>query len=282
MQRRQFRDDVELSIIGLGGLTLVGMEPKAAHRLVAEAIDRGVNYFDVAPAYGGGEAETKLGAALAPYRKNVFLACKTLQREAVGARKDLEESLRRLGTDYFDLYQFHALSQPSEIDEILGPGGAAEDFVRAREEGKVRHIGLTAHSVPAALAMLDRFQLDSVMFPVNFVCYSQGDLGPQVLERARELSTARIAIKALARTRHRPDQARFRNCWYWPVEERSLARQALRFTLSEDVTAAIPPADESLFRWCVESAEEFVPLTSEERRELLQRARGFTPIMSNR
>ncbi|MGB9605523.1 MAG: aldo/keto reductase, partial [Bryobacteraceae bacterium] len=102
LPRRRYRDDVELSIVGFGGIMLVGMEQAEANRLVAEAVDRGVNYFDVAPSYGDGEAETKLGPALEPYRKQVFLACKTQHRDAAGARRELGQSLRRLRTDHFD------------------------------------------------------------------------------------------------------------------------------------------------------------------------------------
>ncbi len=278
--QRPYRDGVRLSILGLGGMLLVGMPQKAADRIVAEALEQGVNYFDVAPFYGDGEAEKKMGAALEPHRGRVFLACKTLERSAAGARAELERSLRRLRTDHFDLYQFHSLSGVQDVDEICAPGGAMETFLEARTQGKIRYIGFSVHDVDAALAMLDRFRFDSILFPVNFICYARGNFGPQVMARAKELGVARLALKAMA---HGPwkrgEKRRYPNCWYRPIEDRELARQALRFTLSEGVTAAVPPGDERLFRMALELARDLPPLTEAERAALLEGTKGLRPIM---
>ncbi len=279
LPRRLYRDNVRLSIIGFGGIVVVGQEPEAAAREVAAAIDRGVNYFDVAPSYGKGEAEIKLGNALRPYRKNVFLACKTQKRDAAGSRQELEQSLERLHTDHFDLYQLHAVTTKEDVDQILGPGGAGETFRKAREEGKVRYLGCSAHSQEAALAMLERFPLDSILFPINYICYGEGNFGPQVVARAKEKGVARLALKALARTRVVKGAPRkYPKCWYEPIDDRETARQALRFTLSEDITAAIPPGDERIFRMALELAADFKPLTAGERQQLLAGARGTKPI----
>src|ERR1035438_1710654 len=91
--KRTYKGDVKVSMIAFGGIVVVGMEQKDAGRAVAEAFDRGVNYFDVAPSYFSGEAEMKLGPAVAPYRAKSFLACKTMERGAAGARQELEQSL---------------------------------------------------------------------------------------------------------------------------------------------------------------------------------------------
>ena len=198
--KRTYRDNVKLSVIAFGGIVVVGMEQKDADREVAASVDRGINYFDVAPSYGKGEAEEKLGPALKPYRKNVFLACKTQMRDAAGARAELEHSLKRLHTDHFDLYQFHAVSSMDDVGKILAPGGAAETFVKARQEGKVRFLGLSAHSAEAAIALMDRMKLDSILFPVNYVLFSQGNFGPQILAKAKEKGMARMALKGLAYT----------------------------------------------------------------------------------
>jgi predicted aldo/keto reductase-like oxidoreductase len=282
LARRRYRDDVQLSIIGFGGIVVVGFEQKDADRMVAESFDRGVNYFDVAPSYWDGEAEMKLGNALRPYRPKVFLACKTTQRDAEGARLELERSLERLHTDHFDLYQFHAVTTMKDVEQILGPGGAAETFVKARQQGKVRYLGCSAHSEEAALAMLDRFPLDSILFPINFVCFAQSNFGPRVIARAKEKGAARLALKALA---HAPwpqgtDQAKTGHpkAWYQPIEDRELASKALRFTLSEDITAAIPPGDEKIYQMALELAAEFQPLTGQERELLLAGTKGTKPL----
>jgi aryl-alcohol dehydrogenase-like predicted oxidoreductase len=278
--KRQYRDDVQLSILGLGGMLLVGQPPGRANKIIAEAFECGINYFDVAPFYGDGEAEKKMGSGLAPYRDRVFLACKTLERSAREAQKELERSLRRLRSDHFDLYQFHALMDVEEVEEIFAPGGALEAFLQARQQGKIRYIGFSAHSVEAAMVMLGRFRFDSILFPVNFICWAQGNFGPQVLKKAKDKDVACLAIKAMAHGPWRKGEKRkYPNCWYRPIENRDLARRALRFTLSEDVTAAIPPGDERLFRMALEMAGDLQPLGAGERRELLASARGLRPLL---
>src|SRR5436189_1744470 len=103
-----------LSIIGFGGIVVMNEDTGRSNNIVAEAVDRGINYFDVAPSYGN--AQERLGPALAPYRKNCFLACKTEGRMRDDSRKQLEESLRLLQTDHLDLYQFHALTKMAELN----------------------------------------------------------------------------------------------------------------------------------------------------------------------
>jgi len=281
ISKRRYRDEVKLSILGLGGMMLVDLDRKAANRIVSRSFERGVNYFDVAPFYGDGEAEESMGIALAPYRNRVFLACKTLERSASGALAELDQSLRRLRTDFIDLYQFHAVSDDSEVEEIFAPGGACEAFLLARQKGKIRFIGFSAHTVDAALAMLERFSFDSVLFPVNFICCEQGNFGPQVLARAKELGVACLAIKAMAHGPWRKKEKRnYPNCWYRPIDDSDLARQALRFTLSQDVTAAIPPGDIRLFRMALDLATDLPPLSAEEHRELMSSTRGLRPLLS--
>jgi aryl-alcohol dehydrogenase-like predicted oxidoreductase len=277
--KRLYRDNVSLSILGLGGMLLVGMEQRSVDSIVSESVDRGINYFDVAPFYGDGEAEQKMGIALAPYRDRIFLACKTLERSAEEAREELERSLRRLHTDHFDLYQFHAVSDMDEVEEIFAPGGAMEAFAQARKGGKIRYIGFSAHSVEAALVMLECYKFDSLLFPVNYICYARGNFGPQVMQKARKLNVARLALKAMAHGPWRKsDKREYPNCWYRPIEDRELARQALRFTLSEGITAAIPPGDERLFRMALDLAPDLSPLSAREREELLANTRGLRPL----
>lgn len=279
--KRTYKGDVRVSMIAFGGIVVVGLEQKEADRAVAEAFDRGVNYFDVAPSYFDGEAEMKLGPALAPNREKSFLACKTMERGAAGARKEMEQSLRRLKTDHFDLYQFHAVSTVDDVDRILSAGGAAETFVKAREEGKVRFLGASVHNAAAGIALLERFPLDSVMFPLNFVLVQEGHFGPQILAKAKEKGVARIALKSMAHTswpgtEHDP----WHKCWYKPIDDPALAEKAVRFTLSEDITTAIPPGEIQLFRMALDFAARFHPLEAREREELLAAAHGVKPLFT--
>ncbi len=118
-----------------------------------------------------------------------------------GAESELNRSLERLHTDHFDLYQFHAVTTMKDVDEITGPGGAAELFLQAKKDGRVRYVGFSAHNPDAAIALMDRFPADSVLFPVNFVTWSQGSFGPQILEAARKKGIRRLALKAMAYTK---------------------------------------------------------------------------------
>jgi aryl-alcohol dehydrogenase-like predicted oxidoreductase len=278
MERRALgKTGEELSIVGFGGIVVMNAEPAEASRLVAEAVDRGINYFDVAPSYGN--AEERLGPALEPYRDRVFLACKTGKRDRAGAAEELRASLQRLRTDHFDLYQLHALTTPEEMEQALGAGGAIEAFLEAREQGLVRHIGFSAHSVETALAAMERFDFDSILFPTNFVLFYQANFGPQVVERAREKGVGRLALKAMARTQWAEGQPRaFSKTWYEPIADPEEAALALRFTLSQPITAAIPPGEAALFRLAMEIAERFRPLEPEEAAELRRRAEALKPI----
>jgi aryl-alcohol dehydrogenase-like predicted oxidoreductase len=199
LPRRAYGDTGErLSIIGFGGIVVSGVEQEHANRVVAEAVEKGVNYFDVAPTYG--DAEMKLGPALEPYRKDVFLACKTTQRTKDGAAAELAESLKRLRTDHLDLYQLHAMTDMrKDVDVAFGSGGAMEVLVEAKKQGRVRYLGFSAHSEEAALAAMDRYDFDSILFPVNFATFYKADFGPRVVQAAKSKGIARLALKAMAR-----------------------------------------------------------------------------------
>jgi predicted aldo/keto reductase-like oxidoreductase len=209
----------------------------------------------------------------------VFLACKTQMRDARGAREDLERSLQRLYTDHFDLYQFHAVGSMDDVEKILAPGGAAETFVKARQEGKVRYLGMSAHNAEAAIALMERMKLDSILFPVNFVLFSQGNFGPQILAKAKEKGMARMALKGLAYTPWKRGEKRTNpKCWYRPITDPELAAKALRFTLSQEITAAVPPGDESCYRMALNIAADFKPMPKAEQEALLASAKGVEPL----
>ncbi len=191
----------EVSLVGFPGLALVHdqYDQERCNGSVRSAFERGVNYFDVAPAYGNGKCETRLGIALQSIdRDKIFLACKTKKRDREGARRELETSLNLLKTDYFDLYQMHHVCSVEEVHQALGPGGALETFLEAREEGKIKHIGFSAHTTKGALEIMRGFQFDTVMFPINFVeLYNRG-YGKEVLDLANQQGAAAIAIKTMS------------------------------------------------------------------------------------
>ena len=156
MKRRPLgRTGESLSVIGFGAIVFVNEGTEFARDTVARAIDAGVNYFDMGPRYGKGEAEERGGPAIEPYRDRIFLAEKTGERTKDEAAAQLRQSLKRMRTDHFDLYQFHGVRTMEEVETIVGPGGALEAFIAARDEGLVRFLGSSAHSEEAALALMD-------------------------------------------------------------------------------------------------------------------------------
>ena len=269
----------KLSIIGFGGIVVMDETPGASANIVSEAVDRGVNYFDIAPSYGN--AQERLGPALAPYRKNVFLACKTEGRSKDESRKQLEESLRLLKTDHVDLYQFHALTKMKELDQVLGPGGAMETMEAAKKEGKIRYIGFSVHSAETAVAALERYPFDTILFPVNWVLFSQANFGPQILKKAQEKGVGILALKGMAKTTWPAGQKKDHpepKCWYQPASYPEEASLGLRWTLGHPITAALPPGDEKYFRLAMDVAQSYKPLEAHEEQALLGRGKGLEPI----
>ena len=279
MEKRSLgRTGEMLSIIGFGGIVVRDATPQKAAEDVKLAIDAGINYFDVAPSYG--DAEIKLGPALEPYRKDVFLACKTGKRTKSEARAELEQSLKNLRTDHFDLYQHHAVTNLADVDTILGPGGAMETFIEARKEGKIRFIGFSAHSVEAAMALMDRFDFDTILFPFNYTTWHSGNFGPQVLVKAKEKNMGILALKAMAKGpwEKGADRSKYPKCWYEPLITPEDIRMGLRFTLSHPVTAAVTPGESELFRIALDLRNEIQPLKKAEIAGIKAKAAATVPL----
>ena len=278
--KRQYgRTKEKLSIIGFGGMVVKDVTPKEAANFVAEAVDRGVNYFDVAPYYGN--AQQRLGPALKPYRQKCFLACKTLERDAAGAAKELKQSLKLLKTDYFDLYQLHALTDVEEVEQAFGPGGAMETILKAKQDGKIRYIGFSAHSEEAAHAAMDRFDFDSILFPLSFPIWIKAKFGPSVYKRAKKAGMGILALKAMAHQLWpRGKKRKWNKTFYEPFDEIDQAALGLRFTLHLPVTAMFPPGHWELFKMALDLAQAgaLVPLNDNERKMIEKIAKKAEPI----
>jgi len=151
IKRKLGKTGYEVFPVVYGGIISSRDGQAASNNYVAWALDRGVNYFDVAPSYG--DAQEKLGISLKPFRKENYLACKTTQRTREGAEKEFEESLRLLHTDYFDLYQMHSITTPEDVDKAFGPNGVMEMIERkttgahpkSRILGSLSETGYTRH-----------------------------------------------------------------------------------------------------------------------------------------
>ena len=279
-KRKYGKTDVMLSVLGFGGILVMDTEQEKASQIVAQAYERGVNYFDVAPSYGN--AEIKLGPALEPYRKKVFLACKTGQREYTAAKKEFEGSLERLRTDYFDLYQLHGITEvKKDVDRAFAEDGVMKLLLEEKKQGRIRYLGFSAHSHEAALEAMKRYDFDSVLFPVNFAGYLKGGFGPEVLQKAHENEMAILALKMLARQRAPKDdpvRKQYPKCWYQPITDPEEAKLAMTFTLNQPVTAALPPGDERLFKMALDLVSDIKPITQQQIDKLTILASTLTPL----
>ena len=264
--RKLGNTDLTISRVVFGGIVTMDETQQDAGRYVAWAVERGVNYFDVAPSYGN--AEQKLGEALRPYRSKVYLACKTTERSAEAAKKDLENSLRTLHTDYFDNYQFHSLTTQQDLDAIFAPGGAMETVQWAKERGYIRNIGFSAHDEEVALRALALFDFDTVLFPVNWALGLGKHMGPRICTQARKLGKGLLGMKTLAHRMWREgERGRFPKSWCKTVyDDERLALCALKYTLSQGADALVPPGNFEQFSFAADHIDECVqsPLNSEE------------------
>ncbi len=292
MEKRTFgKTGHSASIITLGGCGLgwlheheesIEKAQKVADQAIQQVIDAGINIIDVAPSYG--EAEIRLYPWIQKYRKKLFLANKTMERTKKGAWKELHQSLKRLGTDTLDLYQFHAVRDLNEVDTIFSKEGALEAVKEAKETGLIRNIGITGHDdAQVLISAIERFDdFATVLFPVNLASrahpHSVNDYRP-LLRLARERDIGVTAIKAIHKRRwqHRKTY----HTWYEPLDDKTWIDHAVWFTLSQvGVCTYSLPCDLRLWPMVIDAGKHFKNLTSVEQEEIINQARGngFIPL----
>jgi aryl-alcohol dehydrogenase-like predicted oxidoreductase len=242
------------------------MRQERADEVLETLLEFGINHIDVAASYG--DAELRVAPWMRRHRDAFFLATKTGQRDRAGAREELHRSLERLGVDRVDLIQLHNLVDPAEHERALGPGGALEALVEAREQGLVRFIGVTGHGTRAAemhLRSLERFDFDTVLLPCNFAMLESpeyaADFGALV-ERCLERGVAVQTIKSIARRRWQGEGER-RFSWYEPLRDPDALRRAVHFVLRRPGLFLNTSSDATLLRAILEAASEPVETPSE-------------------
>lgn len=266
-----------VSIVAFGGIVAAQVSQIEANHFVSEAIDAGINYFDVAPTYFN--AEDRLGPALREKRKDVFLSCKTENRTRAGSQKLLEESLKKMQTDYFDLYQLHAVYNIDDVEKTFGPNGSFDTYIKAKEKGIIKYIGFSAHSTEAALALMDRYAFDTIMFPFNFATLLSKGYGFDVLEKAKALNMGIVGIKSMALTSSQEgDLEKYPKAWYHPIENFNLASQAVRYSFAQGVQVIIPPGDIEHLRWAIRIASSNLNLSAEDLEDLKRTAHQYHPL----
>lgn len=264
MERRRLgRTGHESSIAILGGAAFWQSTPEDAAMGLSLAVERGVNHIDIAPSYG--DAERVVGPVLPAYRDRLFVACKTMRKNPEGVRAQLDDSLRRLGCDSFDLYQAHAVTS---VDELELRARALDAIIAARDEGIVGFAGITGHDLgaPSAfLAALERWDLDTVMFPVYPRMWADPPYRAAA-EQLLEVCTARdigvMAIKATARRPWTtPASERPASPWYEPQPDRESLQRGIAFALSTPgVHAFCTPGDLGLLPLVLDAADGVQPL----------------------
>ena len=168
MQYRKLgKTGLMISEVGFGCIPIIRLGSDDAINVLRYAFDKGINFFDTANAYH--DSEEKIGLALSGHRDKIVIATKSGKRDAAGAAEHIENSLRRLQTDYIDLFQLHQVSKEKDWETITAPGGAMEAVLKAKEQGKIRHIGVSSHSYSMALKLIKTGLFATVMFPFSFI-----------------------------------------------------------------------------------------------------------------
>lgn len=266
MEHRPFGKTGEVfPILSFGAQRIVdehGCSEKEALRMVNYALDKGIKYFDTAWIYSFGQSEERLGKVTRERRTELWIATKALSRDRDEARRQLEESLRRLQTDYVDEWRMHNVWSFEELDKLTAPGGALEAAVKARDEGFVRYISISGHTDPRVqIEALERFPFDSVLCALSVLDHFIFSFAEEFLPMANARGVAVVGMKVmgLGALSHIYDRA-------------------LRYTFGLPISTAIVGMDsmEQLEK-NLAVAEEYKPLSDDER---LQLFREVLPLVS--
>lgn len=221
-----------------GAAALGAMSDERAYATLELVVAAGVNHLDTAWSYG--RAEEAMRPWLSEYRSRVFLASKTRERNGRLAREGIEDSLRRLGVDQLDLIQLHNLVEPDEWQTAFSADGAVAALAAARDEGLVRHVGITGHGlrIPAMhLRSLREFDFDSVLFPLNFSLMQSAAYEADVNDLLDLCATRGVAvqtIKSIARGRWASGYEGPRYSWYEPLRDAAAIDRAVRYVLGRE------------------------------------------------
>jgi aryl-alcohol dehydrogenase-like predicted oxidoreductase len=274
MERRRLgRLGHESSVILYGGAMLSAVDQDTADRSIQEALDGGINHFDVAASYG--DAELRLGPWVPQIRERIFLATKTGERERDVAWAQINASLERLQTDHVDLLQLHGVGDLEDLDRATGKGGSLEAAVRAQEEGLVGAVGITGHGsqAPAThLEALRRFPFATVLTPLNVALSTDAaylaDYEALVAEVRRQ-DAGLMIIKTVARRNWpgalagEPLGEQEYTTWYQPLEEQERITAAVSWVLAhEEVTGLASAGDVRLLGKILRAERERVPVDS--------------------
>lgn len=266
-----------------GGFAVGFVPQKEADRTLDLLLEYGVNHIDTAPSYG--DAEIRIGPWMADHRQDFFLATKVDKRTYQEAKEQLHQSLERLRTGHVDLIQLHYLVDPEEWATAMGPDGALEALIEAREEGLVRFIGVTGHDVVVAerhLQSLERFDFDSVLLPYNYPMMKN----PVYTEKFDELlalcKARNVAVQTIKSLAIGPwgDMEQTYTTWYRPLERQADIDKAVHWVLGNPDVFLNTSGDVNLLPKILEAASGFQDRPSDEEMEALAAQRELEPLFT--
>ena len=265
-----------------GAAALKNVDQSVADKTLDLLLEYGVNHIDTAPRYG--DAEDRIGPWMNNHRDDFFLATKTGQRTASAAREELHRSLERLRVDSVDLIQLHALYHPDQWDTAMGDNGALAALIDARDEGLVKHIGVTGHGWTIAAMhkrSLARFDFDSVLLPLNWIFYSNETYRAEfneVLALCRERQVAVQTIKSIARGPWAGREEKY-NTWYEPLDTQADIDLAVHWVQSFDDVFMNTAGDVVLLPKILDAASRYAnDDTADEKMHAMQGNSGLSSL----
>ncbi len=269
----------QVTMLGIGGAHVGRSTERTAQSIIEKALECGIRFFDNAESYNGGRAERYYGKFLSPkYRDVAYIMTKTTARSARAAQSHLEQSLRYLNTDYIDLYQIHAITNPGDVDRRI-ENKVLDVVLKAQQDGKVRHVGFTGHSsYKAHLRMLEKTdQLQTCQMPMNLYDPNYKSFIRNVLPKLIDGNLGIIAMKTLANGGFFGGTTHFN---HGPnpkiVPEYSSIEKALHFVWSLPVSTIVTGAESAeMVQEKVEIALAFNGMKEEERQELIDTVAHF-------
>jgi predicted aldo/keto reductase-like oxidoreductase len=252
-----------------------------ADQTIELLLAHGINHIDTAASYG--ESELRLAPALRRYRSEFFLATKTGERTYAKAKAEFQRSLERMGVTSVDLLQLHCLVEPAEWDVAMGPGGALEAMIEAREQGLTRFIGVTGHGLSVArmhLRSLAHFDFDSVLFPFSYVLMQNAAYASDVTALLAECERKRTAVQTIKGIVHKPwgDDPHTSATWYRPLERPADLDRAVHWVLGRANVFLNTAADIRILPKVLESASRFVSAPSPDEMAAQVQALSMAPL----
>ena len=270
----------DVTMLGLGGYHIGWTTEKDAEQTIEAALEGGIRFFDSAESYGPHTSEERYGKYLTPkYRDLVFLMTKTTAKDAKTVQEHLDASLKRMNTDYLDLWQVHSLRDPADVDLRI-ENGVLDVFAKAKKEGKVRFIGFTGHSNPEAhKRMLERTKemglFDACQMPVNVMDSNYHSFIKGVIPELQKQNIGLLAMKTLADGRFFPIKRRLENVQWESddpvIPDRMSIKEVLHFVWSLPVSVLISGAEKANFiNEKIDLAKSFIAMSEDQRNRLIE------------